>query len=222
MLKPPEPCPNRLPVIGLLGAPGSGKSTVARMFAAEGCAVIDADQLSREAFEDAMIRATLVRWWGAAVAPAGKIDRQQIASVVFNDPEQRKRLEGLIHPYVKRRRAERHESLQGTAPGTLRAIVEDSPLLIESGLDRDCDALVFIDCPLAVRQERVMASRGWSPEQLAAREAAQAPLDTKRARSDYTIANVGDAGAIHSRVRDVLQSILQAFVPGRASRAPRI
>jgi len=211
MATPSETTTPPLPVIGLLGAPGSGKSTIAGMFAQAGCAVIDADQLAREAFEDHAIAATLVGWWGEGIAPAGRIDRQQVAAIVFNDPAQRQRLEGLIHPYVNRGRHERRAELAGVETGRFRAIVEDCPLLLETGLDKECDALVFVDCPLEVRRERVRASRGWSAEDLAAREAAQTPLDTKRAKSDYTIDNVGDAEAIRSRVSDVLKSILDGF-----------
>ena len=178
MAEPHDDTRERLPVIGLLGAPGSGKSSIARLFENEHCAVIDADQLARKALDDQDIRDALVEWWGSKVAPEGIIDRQAVGEIVFADPKQRRRLEGLIHPYVNRRREELHGQILGDWPEPVVAIVEDCPLLLETGLDSGCDALVFVDCPLEVRQERVRASRGWTPEQLAAREAAQMPLDT--------------------------------------------
>ncbi|MFI4859373.1 MAG: dephospho-CoA kinase [Phycisphaerales bacterium JB063] len=218
MVSDPGQPARRLPVIGLLGAPGSGKSTIARMFANSGCAVIDADQLSRDAFEDHAIQATLVEWWGEGVVREGKVDRSQIGEIVFADPEQRARLEGLVHPYVNRRRAELREAIERDAAGGAVAIVEDCPLLLEVGLDGGCDRLVFVDCPLAIRRQRVLESRGWSADELAAREAAQWPLDTKRARADYTVSNVGDKKAIQAQVDSVLTDIRQSFTPTRANR----
>lgn len=207
-----------VPVIGLLGAPGSGKSSIARMFESNQCEVIDADQLAREALTDPAIRDTLVSWWGPRVVSGGEADRAVVGEIVFADPEQRRRLEGLIHPYVNRRREELHGQILTDWPEPVVAIVEDCPLLLEAGLDKGCDFLVFIECPLEVRQQRVLASRGWSAETLAAREAAQLPLDTKRQAADYTVLNVGDTSAIQQQVDDVLTDILKTTSRVRASR----
>ncbi len=207
-----------VPVIGLLGAPGSGKSTIARDFAALGCVVIDADQLSREAMLDPRVLETLAAWWGDGVVVDGRADRRRIGEIVFADAGERQRLEGLIHPYVNRwREAIRQEVFAHPSP-MIPAIVEDCPLLIEAGLAEGCDVLVFVDTPLEERQARVQASRGWSAEELAEREAAQAPLDTKRSAADHILYNVGDRETIRSRVADVLNDILQAFARGRTSR----
>lgn len=212
--------PSPLPVIGLLGAPGSGKSTIAAMFAELGCAVVDADQLSREAMRDPGVQAELKRWWGPEIVVDGRPDRARIGQIVFGDPEARRRLEGLIHPFVNRRRREIHAELASDRSGAVPAVVEDCPLLIEAGLDSGSDYLVFVDTPLEDRQSRVLASRGWSAKTLAQREAAQAPLDTKLAAADYTVLNVGDRDTILGRVADVLKDILHASARGRTPRNP--
>ncbi|MEM9414946.1 MAG: dephospho-CoA kinase [Planctomycetota bacterium] len=209
---------NRLPVIGLLGAPGSGKSTIAGMFEHSGCTVIDADQLSREAFEDAEVQSAMIGWWGDSVVRDGVIDRKRVGEIVFAEPQQRARLEGLIHPYVNRRRAELRRDIAGGARGPAVAIVEDCPLLLEAGLEAGCDYLVLVDSPLEIRQRRVLEARGWSADELASREAAQLPLDTKRDRADHIVTNVGDRLAIQAQVDSVLTDILQSFARARASR----
>ena len=184
----------KVPRIGLLGAPGSGKSLVARQLASLGCVVIDSDALAKKALGDPAVARTLVGWWGDRVlGPDGAIDRGAVARIVFNNPEQLHRLEGLVHPIVHEKRAELRRSAL-TEPGTI-AIVEDSPLLIESGIDRDCDVLIYVEAPLSVRQERVSRTRGWGPDELARREKQQLPLDIKRERADYVISN--DAGEAH-------------------------
>lgn len=195
-----------IPTIGLMGAPGSGKSLVARQMASLGCVVIDSDALARQALKDPDVIRRLDDLWGAKVlTPQGQVDRSALATIVFDDPEQLRRLEALIHPIVHAGRAElRRQALN--RPG-IRAIVEDSPLLLETGIDKECNVLVFVDAPLALRQQRVARDRGWTPDELAQREKYQTPLDTKRQRADYVISN--DAGEAHclEQTRRVLSRI---------------
>jgi len=195
------------PVIGLLGAPGSGKSTVAGEFARQGAGVIDADALSREAMQSSEVRDQLVAWWGEAILAAdGSVDRRAVSQRVFGDREALKALEGLIHPRVKaRRRAIRQQLLEDPA---VAAIVEDSPLLMEAGLDAECDALVLVDAPHDQRLSRLAAQRGWSAQELTRRENQQMSLDTKRRRADYVISNYGDEAACRAEARRVFSLLL--------------
>ena len=87
------------------------------------------------------------------------------------------------------------------------AIVEDCPLLLESKLDQNCDALVFVDTPDEIRLQRVLASRGWDAAELKKRDEQQFPLDTKRQAADYVISNGLDLAHLRTQVRHVLQSI---------------
>lgn len=174
-------------IIGLAGGIGSGKSAVAASFARQGCAVIDSDAEAKEALQRPDVRDTMVSWWGPAIlTPAGTVDRAAIARVVFADPLQRGRLEGLIHPLIRRTResAQAEARLAGTP-----AIVYDAPLLFEVGLDALCDAVVFVECPRDERLRRVSVSRGWTESDLSRREAAQWPLDRKRIASTFTVNN---------------------------------
>lgn len=196
------------PVIGLLGGPGSGKSTVARAFAAHGCGVIDADALSREALVTDGTRHAVRQWWGDAVLDAeGRPDRSAIARLVFADPEQLRRLEALIHPMVHAERGALRASMQ--ADSRLVAIIEDCPLLLESGLEGECDALVFVATPREQQLARVRASRGWDEVELDRRQARQIALDTKRSRADYVVDN-GDGADLNVQTRRILQAILHA------------
>ena len=195
------------PVIGLLGAPGSGKSTIARQFASLGCAVIDADQLAREALDDPEVRAELVRWWGEGVlTPEGQVDRKAVAGIVFAEEGELRKLESLVHPRVNARRAALHERYQRDP--AIRAIVEDCPLLLEMNLDGICDVLVFVDVPRKVRLERVKRARGWSEQELSRREKKQFPLDIKRRRADDVIHNADGEAQSLEQVRRVLSQIL--------------
>jgi dephospho-CoA kinase len=203
--------PHRKPVIGLMGGIGSGKSTVARCFAKLGCGVIDADALARHAINEPAVVAQLRAWWGDHVVDAnGKVDRAAVSRIVFNAPRERERLEGLVHPRVHAGRAAERARMMRDAG--IVAIVEDCPLLLETRLDAECDALVFVDASRDVRLERVRAGRGWSAEELDRREKSQLGLDIKRNRADYVISNEDDEAACQTHVRRVLPQILKAFV----------
>ncbi len=191
-----------------MGGPGSGKSLVASIFAELGCRVIDADRLAREAIEDAEVKERLRDWWGTDVIDDdGRVNRKRVGEIVFADSRAKAQLEQLIHPRVHAERA-RLRAL-ATQDSDVQAVVEDCPLLLEVGLDRDCDVLIFVDAPLSLRQERVAAGRGWSAEELSRRDASQLPLDSKRDRADYILIN--DADPDHARVQSsrVLSLILK-------------
>lgn len=198
----------RKPVIGLMGGIGSGKSRVAAMFAALGCAVIDADALAREALDNPEVVESVRSWWGARVVDdEGRVDRKAVARIVFADPTELRRLEELTHPLVLARRAELRARYMAN-PSVL-AIIDDTPLLIEKGLDRDCDVLVFVDAPFEVRLERVARTRGWTRDELRSREKMQTPLDIKRQRADYVLQNGAEASGCEAHVQHVLSQILQ-------------
>lgn len=197
------------PIIGIAGAIGSGKSFVARLFGEFGCAVIDSDQQVRAAYADPAVRATLRSWWGEdALAANGEVNRPFIASKIFGNEAERRRLEQLLHPLVAKAR----ESAMRAAAADPRivAFVWDTPLLFEVGLNRECDAVVFVDAPLEVRLKRVQASRGWGEADLNERQKLQWPLDKKREMSDHHITNTADVGVVRDQVKEALALILAA------------
>jgi dephospho-CoA kinase len=198
------------PIIGIAGGIGSGKSHIARMLGELGCAVIDSDAQVKTAYCDPGVRAKLREWWGdSVVTAAGLPDRKAIAQKVFSDENQRKRLEGLLHPLVGELRDKEMEEL--AKDPAIVAFVWDTPLLFEAGLTRKCDAILFVNTPLEIRQERVARTRGWSAGELLRRENLQWPLDRKRQLSDYVIQNTAEAGDARDQVRDVLSRILARF-----------
>lgn len=219
----PRNAGNPIPVIGLAGGIGSGKSTVAGMFARLGCLVVDSDARARAALDRPDVRAEIVRWWGDRVLGAPdetgvrRIDRAKVAQIVFADAAQRARLESLVHPIVRQDRAQAVR--EGAAAGA-RAVVVDAPLLFEAGLDADCDAVVFVDAPREARLRRVRESRNWDEAELDRREAAQLPLQSKRSRADYRISNDGALPDLEREVARVLADIERRSALGRAPSSP--
>lgn len=194
-------------VIGLAGGIGAGKSAVAKVFAEGGALVIDSDKEAKDALDRPEVRGELIRWWGDRVLDAtGRIDRKKVGEIVFSDPSQRERLERLVHPLV---RATRNEMIARTDPRTTPAVIVDAPLLFEAGLDKECDAVVFVDTPRESRLKRVQATRGWDEAELTRREKAQLPLEAKRSRADVVIANDGTLDVLRSRSLDAYRQLLE-------------
>jgi dephospho-CoA kinase len=195
------------PIIGIVGGIGSGKSYVARLFGEEGCLVIDSDAQVREAYQDPAVLKTLRDWWGDDVfAGDGALDRAAVAKKVFNNPAERQRLEGLLHPWVDEKRRRMMEEASPAVAG----FVWDTPLLMEAGLNVQCDAVVFVEASDSERLQRVKEQRGWEAEELARREKLQLPLDTKRKISDYQVVNTAGAEDLRGQVRQIFSRILKA------------
>jgi len=200
------------PIIGITGGIGSGKSTVARMFGEIGCLVINSDQQVQQAYQDPAVIAQIRKWWGDDVLQAdGKLNKRKISDIVFHDPQERKRLEGLLHPRVAELRDRR--MAEAAVDPQVKAIIWDTPLLFEAGLQDNCDAVVFVDLPPARRLERVARDRGWDEAELLRREKSQWPLDKKREISDYIVDNTADADNVRGQVREVLFRILAKRFP---------
>ena len=191
-----------VPIIGIAGGIGSGKSAVARAFASLGCLVSDSDKATRAALESPDVKAVLVEWWGRGVIAAdGSVDRVAVAKIVFDDEDERRRLESMTHP---RARADRERVIARAEASGAPGVVVDAPLLFEAGLDAVCDLVVFVDVPPAERARRI-EDRAWSPGELARREAVQLDVVEKRRRSDAVIDNSGPLGALKSQAEQVLR-----------------
>ena len=192
-------------VVGLTGGIGAGKTAVAHALAAHGAVVSDSDRTARELLTHPAVREKLVQWWGQGILnEAGQVDRSKVAQLVFTEPTQRGKLEKLIHPMIHEQR--RHEMQHARAKHT-RLFVIDAPLLIEAGLDRECDQIVFVDAPRDQRLARVLAKRGWDEAELTRREAAQLPLEEKKRRAGHVIVNDGNANHLMQQVLALIEKL---------------
>ena len=195
------------PIIGITGGIGAGKSTVAGILRELGCLVVDSDDLARQALPDPTVVETLVQWWGREILdPQRQIDRRAVAKIVFARPNERKRLESVVHPWIEKRRL----AMFAAAPDTAPALVIDAPLLVEAGIDEQCDAVVFVNSDRSTRLDRLAQNRGWSDQELNQREKSQLPLDAKRTRADYVIDNDGDLTSFTEQIRRTLHEIVQS------------
>ncbi|MFP4053461.1 MAG: dephospho-CoA kinase [Phycisphaerae bacterium] len=199
--------PSNIPVIGLVGGVGSGKSTAAAEFARLGCAVIDADRVGHEVLGEREVVEALVGRWGRGVLDgAGQVDRAAVGEIVFNSAEELAFLNSVSHPRIARRIARRIEQLQGEPD--VPAVVLDAAVMLEAGWDRQCDVLVFVHAPRELRRRRVQDSRGWSEQRWQQRENSQIALDRKADQCSYHLDNSSNASHLREQVRTLFHRIV--------------
>lgn len=183
--------------IGLTGGIGSGKTTAARRFAELGALVVDADAVAREVVEPGTegLAAVVGAFGPGVLDPAGRLDRPALAAIVFDDADARARLNAVLHPLIRRRVAER---IAAAPAGTV--VVQDVPLLVETGQAGAFDLVVVVEAPEALREQRLVADRGMPAEQARARMAAQASDEQRRAVADVVLVNDGTPGDLRTQV----------------------
>ncbi|HEX8200206.1 MAG TPA: dephospho-CoA kinase [Isosphaeraceae bacterium] len=214
-----------LPVLGLIGGIGAGKSQVAALWAELGALVLDADAIGHALLDQRPARDEVLARFGAGIlAPeAGadaspRIDRAALGTLVFEHPGSLRDLERILHPRMRQTflKAIRRAMRKGEA----RAVVLDAAILLEAGWDDLCDRVVFVDAPEDQRRARLAERRGWSPETLAARERAQWPLDRKRGAADVVLPNESSPEALRPEATRLWEQLLRGAVPGRTPRKP--
>jgi len=192
--------------VGLTGGIGSGKSEVARLLAARGAVVVDADALAREAVAPGSpgLAAVVEEFGPGVLTPDGSLDRAALGRTVFAHSDRREALEQIVHPYVARRSAE----LIAAAPPDA-VVVYDVPLLVEKGLAAGFDLVVVVLAEAEERVRRVSAARGLPAADVRARIATQATDEQRRAVADVVLDNDGDLAALERQV-DALWADLRA------------
>jgi dephospho-CoA kinase len=198
-------------MVGLTGGIGSGKSVVARRLAELGALVIDADALAREVVAPGTDGLTeVVAAFGPGVlAPDGTLDRSAVASLVFGDDEKRRRLEAIIHPRVR----ERSTRMIATAPPDA-VVVNDVPLLVESGMASHFDLVIVVLASEEVRRKRLVEHRGMTEEAVQARFAAQATDEQRRAVADVEIVNEGTLDELVATVDAAWEQAIRPLLDG--------
>lgn len=199
-------------LLGLTGSIGMGKSTTSAMFRAAGVPVHDADLTVHRLYAGAAAPAIEAAFPG--VVANGAVDRGKLSAAVLGRPDQLAKLEAIIHPLVQ---AEERGFLARCRRQGATVAVLDVPLLLETGGQHRCDAVVVVTAPAAVQRARVLARPGMSPEKLDAILARQLPDAEKRRRAHFLVDTSRGLVAAQRQVRSILNAIAGRF--GRADRA---
>jgi dephospho-CoA kinase len=191
--------------IGLTGGIGSGKSAVAALFAKQGIAVIDTDEIAHELTRPggAAIEPIRAAFGAGAIGADGALDRAKMRKLVFGNLAEKKELEAILHPLIREESLRRGE--RASSPYSILVI----PLLAEGGIDRSrYERVLVVDCTEAQQIERAMRRSGLSEGEVRDILAAQATRQQRLALADDVIDNRGPPEALERQVSRLNQKYL--------------
>lgn len=200
-------------IIGVCGGIASGKSVVTDQLEQLGAAVVHADQIGHAVLRDPEVVELLLNHFGNEIRSSddpSQLSRASIAAQVFGDSEtakaNRRFLESVTHPRIRQIIHLQLKQLRESYSPPV-AIVLDVPLLFESGWHAECDQIIFVDAPWNDRLQRAL-KRGWTAEQLKAREQAQLSLNEKEKRSSVTLTNAGTLNEFQNQIAEWFRRII--------------
>ena len=194
-------------VYGLTGGIGAGKSTVANMFQESGIPVVLADDVGREvASKGSDGLAEIVRSFGPDVLDSnGELDRRKLGTLIFNDPDRRRELEGILHPRVRDQSRELFSQLEQAGN---QIVVYESALLYETQRHTEMRGVILVTASEEQRIARVRSRDGSEEEAVRQRIKAQMDDEEKRGLADYIIENNGDLQVLRREVDSLIELLL--------------
>lgn len=191
-------------VVGITGGIGSGKSAVTDYLETKGITVVDADKVARVVVEPGTPGlAAIAEYFGNDILlPDGGLDRAALRKVVFDNPDERKALEGITHPRI------REEIARQLSEASSPYVVLASPLLLESGQNSFANYVVVVDVPESVQLNRTMARDDNSEQLVKSIMAAQLDRKTRLSRADTSISNNSSLDELYARVDDLHEDLL--------------
>lgn len=195
---------DKLVVVGVLGAIGSGKTTITKILSEFGARVIIADDIAKNVLRKQTIREKIFRAFGNCFLPNGEIDRKKLAKMVFANREKLKVLEQILNPDVFEEVARKLNKIFFNVNFIAKKIilVLDAPLLVENGHDKYCDFLFYVDAPLYIRWERVK-NRIASLSDLKKRESYQTPEIVKKKLAHFVIDNSRKRALVRRELKNI-------------------
>jgi dephospho-CoA kinase len=201
----------RIVRVALTGGIATGKSHVRARLETLGIPTVDSDMLARDAVAPGSAGlAAVVRRFGTDVCDAdGTLNRKKVGAIVFHDPQARRALEQIVHPYVREMTERWFASLD---PERVPFAVADIPLLFEGQRERDFDAVIVTACESETQLSRLMARDGLGEAEARQRIAAQWPLEQKIANADYVIRTDGTFDETNRQVDAVVVQLRSSTV----------
>ena len=189
--------------VALTGGIGSGKSSAAEIFAALGAVVVDSDEIARKVLDRESVGfGEVVAVFGDQILAAGEIDRKKLGQLVFSDPKERKKLEQITHPLIRK---EFERIIKNVPENSI--VINQIPLLAESKYDYKFDYVIAISAPIEVRKNRLL-ERGMKSYEIEQRLAAQASDADRVKIANEVIENAGDLSQLTTNVEKVWRKLL--------------
>jgi len=205
-------------LIGLTGGIASGKSVVSAMLAEHGAHILDADKVGHEAYArvSPCYNDVIAAFGDDIVAPDGEIDRKKLGAKVFGDnPGQRRKLEGIVWPWMRETMRQR---LDGLRSQNVRVVVLEAAVLIEAGWQPLVDRVWLVTVNRDIARERIISRNGLDAAQAEARIDAQLTNEERAQHADLIIENNGSLDELRERVDDAWRTLQAASAGAPAGR----
>lgn len=195
-------------ILGLTGPTGSGKSLAASRLKELGFEVLDADRVARSVVEPgtACLRELEQAFGSEIIRDDGSLNRKALASVVFSDQNELKKLNSITHPHII---IEMQKQLEGLEAEGCKYAVLDAPALFEAGAERLCDRVMVITAPRALRLERILHRDGITPEEAVSRIDAQPDERFYTSRADYSVSSEMGTRSLMEQIDEIAAEIMR-------------
>lgn len=205
-------------IVGVTGGVAGGKTTVSKVFEEEGAYLLEADQIARELVQPfSPAWKELIGVFGEEILEEdGTIDRKRLATRIFSDSNQRRLLNGILHPRIKEEMEKRAKEIGRKDQEAI--VVFDVPLLVETGFHREMDRVVVVTSEEAQQIERLKERAGMSKEETRWIISSQMPTEEKVKAADFVIPNEGSIEETRRRAKEVFQELRKIVLQKR--RAP--
>jgi dephospho-CoA kinase len=192
-------------VCGLTGGVGMGKSTAAEFLRARRLPVVDTDELARQLVQPGQPALAEIQagFGNRIMTPDGRLRRDELARIVFADAASRQALEAILHPRIRERWQAQIEAWRGEKHPLAMVVI---PLLFETRAESHFHKIICIACSAPAQRQRLLA-RGWTPQQIGERLAAQWPVEQKIARADFVVWTDGTLD-VHTRQLELILAML--------------
>ena len=172
-------------LLGLTGGIGMGKSTAAEFLRTRGAQIVDTDELARQLVQPGQPALTEIQteFGKKVIAPDGQLRREELAEIIFADAAARKKLETILHPRIRERWLAQVEIWRRENRALAIVVI---PLLFETRAESHFNKIICVACSAPTQRQRLL-SRGWTPNQIKQRLAAQWPVEQKISRADFVV-----------------------------------
>ena len=172
-------------LLGLTGGIGMGKSTAAEFLRTRGAQIVDTDELARQLVQPGQPALTEIQteFGKKVIAPDGQLRRKELAEIIFADAAARKKLVTILHPRIRERWLAQTEIWRRENRALAIVVI---PLLFETRAESHFNKIICVACSAPTQRQRLL-SRGWTPNQIKQRLAAQWPVEQKISRADFVV-----------------------------------
>lgn len=195
-------------LIGVTGGIACGKTEVCKVFQRKGAAILSGDQIGKEVVEEnkRVLKELVLAFGESILTKNGKLNRRKLGQIAFASQEAKEKLNGIIHPYLLRELRQRIKDLRNK--GKMPVVVIDAALIVEWGLEKELDYLIFVESKREDKIKRLKEEKGYTRREALDRIKSQLPERVKKRKADFVIRNDKGLAELRQRAERVWKHLI--------------